>query len=156
MPPAFAAGWHRSCWRAALLRPDYNYIDRPGPRIEHDLGLATLELPGDLRDLLIEGEVALAVLRSFTKHKGFQHTAQRFFRELRVLYYHWLRCSTVESARLMTFHQPSFQARGSILRSCRAAEIQAPNQPSTMPAPSTIRISLTVGPCSEYRLPLSC
>src|SRR3569833_1829675 len=104
MPPAFAAGWQRSCWRAALLRPDYNYIDRPGPRIEHDLGLATLELPGDLRDLLIEKEIALAVLRSFTKHKRFQHTAQHNNREHREQKNHWLRCSTVESARLMTFH----------------------------------------------------
>src|SRR3569833_344756 len=147
MPPAFAAGWHRSCWRAALLRPDYNYIDRPGPRSEHDLGLATLELPGDLRDLLIEGEVALAVLRSFTKHKGIQHTAQRFFRELRVRYYHWLRSRTLESPRLLTINLPSFQARGSILRISRAAVIQAPNQPSTMPAPSTFRISLPVVPC---------
>src|SRR6185312_11241473 len=57
---------------------------RVGFRIEEDAGLPTLELVAHLRDLLLQGVLALAVVGAFAQHEGLDHPLQRFRRQLAV------------------------------------------------------------------------
>ena len=52
-------------------------IDRFRFGIEDDLCLAPLQLPGNLRYLLIERDVPLAIFRTFPQHERLEHSAQR-------------------------------------------------------------------------------
>jgi hypothetical protein len=63
----------------APASPRRNDFQRHGVRlgVEQDARLPTLELRAHLRDLLLEGILALTVIGAFAQHEGFDHPVQR-------------------------------------------------------------------------------
>src|SRR5581483_655229 len=57
---------------------------RAGVGIEDDARLPALELGAHLRDLLLQGELPLAVIGAFAQHEGFDHAVERLGGELPV------------------------------------------------------------------------
>jgi uncharacterized protein len=57
-------------------------IDALGVRVEHDAGLATLELPHHVRNFLFELDFPFAVVRSLAQYERFDHPAERLGGEL--------------------------------------------------------------------------
>ena len=66
--------------------PHEHQSDRVGFRFEENARLPVLELRANLRDLLLQGMLALAVIGALAQHEGLDHPPQRFGGELRVGY----------------------------------------------------------------------
>lgn len=59
-------------------------VDRFGTGVENDVDFAALELAHDVRDFLVERELAFAVLRALAQHERFYDAAQCLGRQLGV------------------------------------------------------------------------